>query len=274
MVSLQDIKSRIKRTSVQYGNPVKTCNIAGYKLVVDTREGIQKSMYINVFELDETKWIYDILKPGMIFIDVGASFGYYSFIASSLVGDTGRVYAFEPSERAYEMFTRNIQKNHIRNITTYNSGLGNKNQYLELYDSIGLKENVHNIHAPSFVPAGRHYVANQHLGMKPIITLDRFAEIHGIRYIDLIKIDVEGMEMQVLEGMKQLLQESRVNRVMIEFVDHAPLLSEGSVTQKMDKLLTSSGFKVEKKRVYEKGAEPATTSNFLYVNELAGAKYA
>ena len=265
---IQTLRQSIKRRLINYGNPVKTCTIAGYKVAVDIREGIQKSMYIGTFELEETKWFYDILKPSMIVVDVGASFGYYSFIASSLVGDTGRVYAFEPSEHAYEMFTRNIQKNHIRNITLYNSGLGNKNQYLELYDSIGLKENIHNIHAPSFIPAGRLYVYRQHLGKKSITTLDRFAEIHGIRHIDLIKIDVEGMEMQVLEGMKRLFSESKVKRIMIEFVDHNPLLSEGSVTQEMDKLLTSSGFKIEKTRIYDKGTDVQTTSNFLYVRDL------
>jgi len=265
---IQTLLRYIKRRSLTYGNPVKSCNIAGYTIITNISEGIQKSMYIGGFELEETQWVYDILKPGMVFVDVGASYGYYSFIASSLVGSTGRVYAFEPSESPFAMFTHNIRQNNITNIHPYNIGLGDKEEQLELYDSVGLPENPHNIHAPSFIPAGRHYVASQLLGKKPITTLDLFSKVHGIRYIDLIKIDVEGFELQVLKGMRQLFRGGKVKRVFIEYVDHDPLLSEGSITKEMDTFLTAYGFRIEKTRIYEKGTDEATTSNFLYVSEL------
>jgi FkbM family methyltransferase len=251
------------------GNPIKSCTVGGYILDVDVREGIQEAIYLNSFEQEETRWVRDILKPGMTFVDVGASVGYHSFIASSLVGGTGKVYAFEPSEYAYNLFIHNIRKNNIHNIIPSSLALGDKEETRQLYDSVGLPENVHNIHAPSFLNRGemengRRY-AGAPIGLKQVTTLDTLSGQMRIGYIDLIKIDVEGFELPVLKGMDRLFHDRKVNAVIIEYLENGKMiLSKNSDTKEMDDMLQSFGFEITKTRIYGNLTDKISFGNFLY----------
>ena len=230
--------------------PVVNYRLGNYIITLDGTEGIQNAMSWGEYEPKETAWVKNLLKPGMTVVDVGSSFGYYSFIASSLVGDIGNVYSFEPSKPAFDSFLKNVWKNGITNIKAYQLGLGETEGDLELFDSIGVSVNKWNIHAPTFVPQYIYAVNDRSMGFTHLIRLDDFWEQHNLGTIDLIKIDVEGFERPVLLGMKKLFEKRLVRNVMIEYMQPQPLFTEGTESDLMHQLLTGYGFKIINKMQY------------------------
>lgn len=65
--------------------------IHSFAMNLDFTEAIQRSMFDGTYEPPQTAWASSILKPGSRFVDVGASFRYYTSLASQIVGLTGRV---------------------------------------------------------------------------------------------------------------------------------------------------------------------------------------
>lgn len=246
----------LRTLRLNFGIPVKKCKVGNYTIDVDTREGIQRGIYLGCYEPDETKWLYEILKPGMTFVDVGANVGYYSFIASSLVGKHGYVFSFEPSEIAYKSFIDNIVRNRIGNIHPRCIALGSEEGKMELFSADGLPDNTYNIHSPSFLDRkDQHYLKEGkigvNMGVKQVTTLDIFCKDFALDHIDFIKIDVEGMEFSVLKGMKSLLDNKRVDYIMIEFLEEKGcVFAEGSESKAIHDFISSYAFRIIHKKQY------------------------
>ena len=100
------------------------CVVNGIPMRLDAGEFIQRSMAEGVYEPIQTGWVRQHLHPGAVFVDVGASFGYFTSLAWSLVGARGRVFAFEPSPHAFAALTRNMGGPRFGNITLVNSAVG------------------------------------------------------------------------------------------------------------------------------------------------------
>src|ERR1043165_1048267 len=80
----------------------------GVEVHVVFPEGMSMALYrYQFFERGLTQYLLDLLKPGMVFFDVGAHFGYYSLLASRLVGGEGAVHAFEPTPSTFDVLRRN-----------------------------------------------------------------------------------------------------------------------------------------------------------------------
>ena len=109
------------------------CVVNGIPMTLDLNEGIQRQMATGVYEPHGTAWVRQNLRPGSVFVDVGASFGYYTSLASSLVGPEGHVFSFEPSPIAYTTLKNNIERAGISNITLLNKALGRKAGELTIY---------------------------------------------------------------------------------------------------------------------------------------------
>ena len=88
-----------------------------------------------MWEPAETALIRSQLKPGDTFIDVGANFGYYTVLASKLVGPTGRVIAFEPDPRSFQLLERNVARNGCTNVVLEQKALADKPGTLTLHVS-------------------------------------------------------------------------------------------------------------------------------------------
>jgi FkbM family methyltransferase len=232
------------------GKPVILSDVCGYSVALDTSETIQRGIYCGTYDREETKWLKDILKPGMIFVDVGANIGHYSLIASTLVGDKGEVFSFDPSKYAYDKLGETILNNGITNIHAFNSGLGDIESEKVLYDQ--LKDT----HSPSFLISS----TGTSMGVMKITTLDRFTKEHRINFIDMIKIDAEGYEPNILMGSTRLLKENRIYYLLIE-INEGWLRLNNTSSKVLHDTVVSHGFK-QVKAVYEPGY-----SNRLYVNE-------
>jgi FkbM family methyltransferase len=253
----------LKRLSILFGNQIKRTRIGNYTVQLDMNESIQRSIYLGEFEPEETEWFHRLIKPGMVIVDAGSNIGYYSLIASTLVGGSGKVYSFDPSDYAYKKLRESIRENQITNIHLFNLGLSDHPEERELL----LRDKT--LHSPSFC-YGEEYPTTP-IGTSRLITLDYFAELSGIDHIDLIKIDVEGMEMNILKGMTGLLAENRVHRIMIEFNGYWLNLMKSSPAE-LDAYLKYFGFEVEFRKEYQCRGGELSMGNYMYVNKRAGER--
>lgn len=156
-----------------------------------------------------TNQIKKILKPDSIFIDIGANIGYHSLFAATILQNEGKIYSFEPQISIYNQFCASIQKNNFTNIETYNIGLSDHQGEETLY----VREENSGGSTLLMLPKMEsfHIESTQKV---PLVTLDSY--IHKIKKIDLIKIDVEGYELEVFKGGKKML-ESYHPIILMEF---------------------------------------------------------
>lgn len=151
----------------------------------------------NSFNSDEPEFamLKDLLQEGDWVIDVGANVGHYSCKFSSLVGKSGRVFSFEPSSDNFEILSSNVNKVGFHNVTLINFAASDK------FDTFGL--NIPNFNSG----LTNYYMAsldkNITENMVASINIDSICFSQPIK---MIKIDVEGHEMQAILGMKELLK--------------------------------------------------------------------
>ncbi len=152
------------------------------------------------FETDMTSMLIDVLRPGMIVYDVGSHFGYFSMLASELVGPQGRVFAFEPTADTFNILQENAARR--QNITCNNVAAFRESGEITFWDQ-GLDDSSLN-----FIVGDDHEVnvkASRGRVIKvPAVKLDEFAQQHVDP--DFVKIDAEGAEGPILEGMTQIIR--------------------------------------------------------------------
>ncbi len=144
------------------------------------------------------------LKPGQTFIDIGANIGQHSMYAACLVGQTGNVHAFEPIPSIYNQIKDSARHNAFEKIVhVYNYALGEKEKVEKFFISknVGGSSLVNDDDTQEIISV---HVKN---GDK---------ELAAIQNVDVVKIDVEGYEYEVLQGIKQTLNTHRP-KIFIEF---------------------------------------------------------
>ena len=153
-----------------------------------------------------TSVILNHLRPWDRFIDVWANIGYYSIIVWDKLRWTGQVIWFEPSNKNYAMFQKNIAHNWLTNVQAVPYALGSTQQQDHLYidndnpwkssvlDSINSKDSVQEIE---------------------MVTLDTY--LWNEKRADLIKIDIEWYEYEALLGMKEVLTFNSCLTLILEF---------------------------------------------------------
>lgn len=144
------------------------------------------------YEPEQTGAFERALRPGDSFLDVGAHAGYYTLLASMLVGDSGRVWAFEPNPRNFGYLERNVEINGRANVECVPAAVSR---------GTGVAR---------FAMAGSgtgHLSAAGALEVRTL-SLDGFCAERALRPA-AVKVDVEGAELEVLEGAAELLREAR-----------------------------------------------------------------
>lgn len=139
--------------------------------------------------------------------DVGANIGLTSSLFS-LSAPEGRIYSFEPSPNAYPCLQETIKANGLTNVTLYNLALGAEPGELSFADD-------HNSASASHLVVEGDTLGHI-TGKVPVRTLDEIAKEANLSRLDLIKIDVEGFEVDVLEGAKETLKKFKP-LVFLEF---------------------------------------------------------
>ena len=187
------------------------------------------------YEPGTTQIFQETVKPGMAVVDVGAHVGYYTLLAAKLVGNTGKVYAFEPEQSNHAILLKNISTNGYDNVVATPMAVSDQTGISTLYIT-ALDNGRHSVYHHGLPERGSATVETT--------TLDTFLESEGWPHIDLIKVDVEGAEVAVLDGMTQLMGKSLDLKLIIEF--NPALLQDGGVTPiEFLERLPSLGWSVE-----------------------------
>jgi FkbM family methyltransferase len=166
----------------------------------------QRLLTFGIWEAYETEEVREILRPGDTFIDVGADFGWYSVIGSKAVGPTGRVIAFEPVPSNLEFLRRNVAANGCANVQIEPMALSNKSEQLTFHlssDNLGDHSRLEAKSRPTAIDVRA-------------IALDEYLKDDPGR-IALIKIDTQGSEGYILEGMRETLRKHPEMVIIMEF---------------------------------------------------------
>ncbi len=181
------------------------------------------SYWLGIYEAEKQRRLVETIRPGAIVFDVGAHVGYYTLLAAELVGSAGHVFAFEPSPRNLRFLRQHLDLNDYQNVTVIAAAVGDhdgSSPFAEGADSTGGRL-VHD-------GTGQPVV---------VVSLDQLVFKQGRPVPQVIKIDVEGGEMAVLQGARRLLTE---HRVAIFLATHNAEFSRQCL-----QLLREFGYKIE-----------------------------
>jgi FkbM family methyltransferase len=171
---------------------ILTPTIYGFTLCVSRRSGANY-YYQGFYEAGTLAEMARTLRPGDVFVDAGASVGQMSMMASQLVGDDGLVLAFEPHPGRFRELTNTVAANHARNVVCFPCGLSDEASGVALYtDRV----------SPSMVAVGDTEGASE---QTTVARLDDILAANSIDRVRMLKVDVEGFELKVLQGAVGLL---------------------------------------------------------------------
>lgn len=211
----------------------------------------------------EAACFQSLLKPGMTVIDIGANLGLYSLVAAKAVGPEGKVFGFEPVPAIMKRFRENIALNQLPNITAVACAVGERIGSASFYlneiksENSGLGSLVR--------PIGDRMITVE------TITLDEFKIQNNIQKISMVKIDVEGAEHLVLDGMKGILHDDRPT-LLVEHNDAALSRAGSSAKALFDRIVSmnySAFLLKDGKMVPVKNVQPPLykiddTSNYIF----------
>lgn len=213
---------------------------------------IQKQVfYFGRYEIEknETLLWHNLIADSQIVIDIGANIGYYTLMSSVRVGTKGKVFSFEPVSTTFKKLSENVKLNQFDNITIENLAVSNAISEIELFvadekstGSSSISEHVNFSGIKERVKA---------------ITIDHYVKDKAFQRIDVVKIDVEGCEPMVIEGMMDSMRKFRP-LVLIEVLDER-LKTVGSSKELLYALFDSldySAFEILDGRTVEKIESP------------------
>jgi len=161
---------------------------------------------VNVWDPGVTEFVLQNLKPGMVFLDIGANVGYFSLLTANHVAPSGRVIAVEPNPLAFSQLEQNIKRNKVSNITVLHAACADSAASGKLYVS-----------GPS--NTGKASFSSKNAESQEFISVDclpgdTLIEKLNLPRLDLVKIDVEGAELRVLKGLARSLAKWRPKLIM------------------------------------------------------------
>ncbi len=214
-------------------NSIREVERDGIKYRLDISDTVDWYIYFGFKEISRQR-LYELIKPGITMFDVGANVGDVSLHAAKFVGASGKVYAFEPDYINFKRLSANIELNNFRQLIAINKGLGDKpgkftigvvdegNRGMNRITGVSTKETASNT--------------------IDVTTMDILFQEMKIDKVDVIKIDVEGFEMNVLKGGTEVI--SKHHPVFFIELDDNNLKDQGSSATQLVDFLESKGYKI------------------------------
>ncbi len=189
----------------------------GFEILLNQLDkGIERVIYYHgVYEAGTLYVLKECLREGDVFLDVGANIGFISLAAASFVGTSGKVYSFEPLPETFEMLRTNLSINNITNVGIYNIALGSTKESMPIYDNDKFGRGSASLMRLNGAQNNGREIS--------VDTLDAFISCAKVNNIRMLKIDVEGYELEVLEGAKKLLSHSNAPIICIEYSNIHPI---------------------------------------------------
>jgi len=215
------------------------------RLMLDAEQMSQRFMLNDLtagrlYESETSNFIGSILQPGDTFIDIGAHVGYFSMLASQLVGPTGAVFSFEPEVGNYAHLLDHIEANAATNVRPLHMAVGASPSTAEFF------VNADNDGGHALWEVGRHPF-NERSRQAPVsrkvfvTSLDHIFQGRDMRTLKAIKMDAEGAEFAILVGARELLRRQPVPFIVAE-INRFGLESMGASERHVRGLMSDLGY--------------------------------
>jgi len=193
----------------------------GLKMELLAHDGESFTFYENLIRRDYLRHGIQ-LGPGDNVIDIGANVGSFAILAASIVGATGKVFAFEPAGATFSRLKRNIELNGLRNLTAVNAAIGPADGEIQLYlgDRSAYASMLQEVGGRTETVRAR--------------TLASVIEEFGLNHVKLLKLDCEGAEYDILGGLT-LETAQKIDQISME-VHKIPGHQTAEIPQMLDRL--------------------------------------
>lgn len=209
--------------------------VNGCKLEIIPGDPLGTSAELLMFKTHEpisTILVSKLLKKDMVCLDVGANIGYYVLLENKFIGENGKIIAIEPSPKNFEYLQKNIKMQKTKNIKAFNFAAGDKDGKIKFL----IYENASN--SGMVIPDGEEKKWPGEVIEVPVKKIDSFLKENGIPKLDFLRMDVEGYEYHIFEGMKETLKKSKP---LIYIEVHKSIMGVEK-TKKWFELLKSFGY--------------------------------
>jgi FkbM family methyltransferase len=196
------------------GNRAVTSPWSGVQFETDLTDRIQRQMWGNIYELHVRECFGVLLKPGAVFLDVGAHIGFHAVFAARRVGPGGSVIAFEADPGIHARLTRNLAQ--FQWAKAVNAAVWEQSGTLMFERSSVADES-----GWGSVTAVRRFGKGENLRIQSV-SLDDWSRDVKVGRCEMMKLDAEGSELAILRGASSFLEEFRpilileINKVVLE----------------------------------------------------------
>lgn len=227
--------------------------LGGASYLCDLRDAIAREVcFTGVYGPQETAIVRSLLRPGSTFVDVGANWGYFTLMASHLVGREGRVVGLEPDPRLFPVLEENVRRNGLGQAALLQVAAAREAGTLLL---AGFDESAGNFGVSRIVSGDAEGARTFRVRAD---SLDRILEEQGVSRVDLLKMDIEGAEGAAIAGLEGSLRAHRVARLLVE-LHPVELREQGSSVEALVETLRSAGY-----TGYTVNHDPAVTRSAAY----------
>lgn len=195
------------------------------------------------YEVEETRFCERWLRPGDTALDIGANIGLYTLLFAKLVGPAGTVVAFEPDPANHDRLLSNLALNGAGNVTPERFAVYSEPGTVTLNRfrrGLGPWSTLGSPVLPDPARAGRTTAPVESV-LVEAVTLDGYCAERGIERVRLLKVDVEGAELDVLQGAASLLGGRSIDAVLFE-VSLPQTASLGHTADAVFGLLDAAGY--------------------------------
>jgi FkbM family methyltransferase len=190
--------------------PLEVPVTGGSRMIVHPPDYVGRTLAISgTWERQVTAAFRALLTRGDVCVDVGATIGYFTLLASKLVGPRGHVYALEPSPRIHAGLRANLELNRVTNVTTLRVAAADTEDAALVYEGTPGNRGGTSLH-PARAFEGREVTSAEPHRLDSLLTIDEIARLR------LAKIDVEGYELPVLRGLEGVYERGGRPAVIVE----------------------------------------------------------
>ena len=205
--------------------------IEGRKMFTQNNDGLALSIF-KIYEPNQTEIVKKYVHEGDIVIDIGAHVGYYTLLMAQLVGENGKVYSFEPDPVNFQLLKKSVEINGFENVVLIQKAVSNITDKVKLF----LGDNDSAINRIYDAKLGD---AKESIDVESVTIDEYFKENDEL--VNFIKIDSEGSEVKIINGMKQFLSRNQELVMMTEFFPFL-IKKSGDEPNQYLKSLEKSGF--------------------------------
>ena len=200
---------------------------SGFHTMPDDPFWFRLELLTNRHEVETINQLDQLAASGMTMLDIGAHVGYYSRRYARILGENGRIFAFEPHPRTFATLQHNVKR--LPQVTAVNLALAEQEGSAELHDYLMMSASgsLHydesmvalqkaQMHDTDIAPRIGQTFAAQTFTVRTT-PVDSFLAAQGITQVDLVKMDIEGAEIGALRGMQQTIANSPNLKLVMEY---------------------------------------------------------